>query len=447
MEDKIFKPRYYQHIDKVVDIKDIEHKVKNKDYILKHAFYPFVSYTIKFKKYSEEINEETNHHWKIKKRPIKYASHIDRCIYQWYSYNLNNAYNEYCKKYNLNESAIAYRTCLRGKTNIEFAAKAIDFIKNNKECYILVSDFSNFFDYIDHGILKKNLCRVMGCDILEEDFYKVFRSMTKYTYIEKSDIEDYLIDKGIETKENIKKNNSLFDNSSWKIAKKDLKAKIKINNESYGIPQGSPLSGVFANVYMIDFDKSLYEYTKNKNGLYMRYSDDLIVIIPKNEVTSINDIWAEMCKIKVHYSRLEMNVEKTSGYLFEDKKIQSLHKDIINMENGGNFMSYLGFSFDGKYVKFRDKTLTKYFYKLYRKIDGMIEREEERIKKGKKKHTKINKHKILSVLNVSKGNNRKFIDYVNRAKKVFPNEKYITGFKSNIKTKIFLRFNNSNNLD
>lgn len=443
MQGKIFKQKYYKHIDKPVDIEKIENKVKNKEYIKKHGFYPFLSYTIRFKKYSEEIDHETKHHWKIKDRPIKYASHIDRCIYQWYSYKLNNKYNEYCKKFNLNNSSIAYRTCLKGKTNIEFAYKAISSIKKYKECYILISDFTKFFEYIDHSLLKKNLCTVFNTKKLSEDFYKVFRSMTKYSFIERDDIEKYLIDKGIETKQSIKENICLFNNISWNEAKKDLKDNIQINNDTYGIPQGSPLSGVFANVYMIDFDRMVTKYAQSKNGMYMRYSDDLIIIIPKSELNSISDLWEELSKIKMLYKTLEMNIEKTSGYLYEDNKITSLHKEISNMKDGGNFISYLGFSFDGKYARFRDKTLTKFFYKLYRKIDNMIKTEELRIAKGKKKRSKIDKHWILKELN-SKKENRKFIDYVNRAKRVFYNEKYITNFRQSIKKKVFVRFDKKN---
>ena len=264
--------------------------------------------------------------------------------------------------------------------------------------------------------------------------------MTKYAYIEKEIIEKYLISNKIETKESIKNNNSLFDKIPWKIAKKDLKASIKINKEKYGIPQGSPLSGIFANIYMINFDKLVNEYVKNKNGIYRRYSDDLIVIIPKIEVGSINEIWDYLNIIKDMYPMLKMNVSKTSGYLYKDKKIISLHNYISGMKDGNGFISYLGFSFDGKYIKFRDKTLTKFFYKLYRKIDDMKKRETKRILKGKKRHTKIDKHLILKELNSSTGESRKFIDYVKRAKRVFKNEKYIIQFEKSVKNKIFVRF-------
>ena len=442
--NEILKPRYYKHIDKIIkpaDLKNVERKIKNKNYIIHHGFYPFLSYTSRFKKFIKikDENQQSTFQRKIKNRPIKYASHIDRCIYQWYSYKINNAYNDYCNKNNLNESVIAYRTCLKGRTNIEFAKGAFDFIKKSQGCYILVSDFTDFFDNIDHRKLKSKLCEVLSTSKLEQDFYKVFRSMIRYTYIEKDVILKYLTTKGV-TDEMIKKNNSLFEQVSWNTEKKDLKEDLKINKELFGIPQGSPLSGIFANVYMIDFDKSINEYVKSKNGLYLRYSDDLIIIIPVNQANSIKDIWQEVSKIKDRYETLKMNLDKTSGYIYENRKVKSLHQEVEGMKNGGAAINYLGFSFDGENVRFRDKTLTKFFYKLYRKIDSMKKREQDRLFKGRKKHTKIDKHQILKILNGNNKEARKFIDYANRAKRVFKGEKYIINFRKNIKDKVFKRF-------
>lgn len=445
---EILKPKYYKHIDKIIkpsDLKRVERKIKNKNYIIHHGFYPFLSYTIKFKKFVKikDKNKQTTYQRKTKNRPIKYAAHIDRCIYQWYSYIINDAYNNYCKQNNLNKCVVAYRTCLKGKTNIEFAKEAFDFIKKSHSCYILVSDFTDFFDNIDHKKLKNKLCKILKTNKLKEDFYKVFRSMTNYTYIEKDVILKYLETKGI-TGEVIKKNNSLFDQVSWNNAKKDLKKDIKINKKFYGIPQGSPLSGVFANIYMIDFDKSINDYVKSKNGLYLRYSDDLIIIIPSNKPNLIKDIWHEVSKIKEKYETLNMNLNKTSGYIYENKQIKSLHQDIKGMKDGGSTINYLGFSFDGVNVRFRDKTLTKFFYKLYRKIDNMKKREQKRLIIGKKKHTKIDKHQILKILNNNSKEARKFINYADRAKKVFKGEKHIINFRKRIKEKVFQRFDKNN---
>ena len=63
MRKNIFKQKTYKHIDKVVDIKDIESKIKNPNYIILHGFYPFLSQTLDYRKYTEEINDETKHHW------------------------------------------------------------------------------------------------------------------------------------------------------------------------------------------------------------------------------------------------------------------------------------------------------------------------------------------------------------------------------------------------
>ena len=70
----------------------------------------------------------------------------------------------------------------------------------------------------------------------------------------------------------------------------------------------------------------------------------------------------------------------------------------------------------------------------------MVLREKYRLQKGRKRHTKIDKHRILKELDSSQTKNRKFFDYVNRAKKVFPNEYYIVNFRKNIKSKVFERF-------
>ena len=437
--EKVFKEKNYQHIDKKIKIDDVINKVKNPNFVSKHAFYPFLSYTITMHKYVKR--DKNTYERKEKSRPIKYASHIDRYIYQWYSHLLNDEYNSCAVEKDISNSVIAYRTCLKGKTNIEFSRKAFDYIKKTNSCYILVSDLSNFFDKIDHKKLKNNLSIVLNQNSLPDDYYKIYKSMTKYSYIEKADIIAYLLDNNIESEKSLKKCNSLLDKIEWKIVKKKLKNKIIKNDKNYGIPQGSPLSGIFANIYMIDFDKYIKNYVDNKHGLYMRYSDDIIIIIPSNEIESISEIWNIIQNISKEYNTMELNIEKTSGYLYDGESIKSLHEDIYNMRNGNNFVSYLGFSFDGKNIKFRDKTLTKFYYKLYRKIDEMIARENLRIEKGKKKHTKIDKHQIIKNAINKNNKTRKFIDYVDRAIKVYPNEKYIVEFRNNVKSKIFDRFN------
>ena len=51
---------------------------------------------------------------------------------------------------------------------------------------------------------------------------------------------------------------------------------LKKDKKDYGIPQGFPISGVFANVYLIEFDQMLQQICRRVGGFYRGYSDDFI---------------------------------------------------------------------------------------------------------------------------------------------------------------------------
>ena len=55
---------------------------------------------------------------------------------------------------------------------------------------------------------------------------------------------------------------------------------ITRNNKSYGIPQGSPISDVLANIYLLEFDKLVRDHVEKLGGIYTRYSDDILVVAP-----------------------------------------------------------------------------------------------------------------------------------------------------------------------
>lgn len=440
---KIFKNKYYKHIDEVPNISEVIPKITNNEYIEKHGFYPFIGTRIIYKKYSKDISAITEKHWHPKIRNIKYASHLDSLIYQWYSHLLNEKYNKYCTDNGFSHCSVAYRTCFSGKSSINFAKEFIDAIKKCNECYIIVSDFHQFFDKIDHGILKNNINKVMGFSKMPDDWYKVYKSMTKYCYISKESIEKKLIEEKLETKKSLKSLTCYFQNISWKDAKSYFIEEIKenINKNGYGIPQGSPLSGIFSNVFMIDFDKKMNDYVKIHNGFYMRYCDDIAIVIPTNAVSNIEQIWDEVIKYKSELTGLEINKQKTCCYIFRNNKIESLHSELELFKESPDWVSYLGFTFDGKFVKFRDKTIIKYYYKFYHKIDRMKKHERIRLNKGKHRKSLIDKHMILKELKVT-GKSRRFSDYLRRAKKVFYGESYIQNFDKNTKNKLFNRFNN-----
>ena len=61
------------------------------------------------------------------------------------------------------------------------------------------------------------------------------------------------------------------------------KSLIRQNHKQYGIPQGSPISDLLANFYLIDFDKTVHGWARSILGNYYRYSDDILIIVPGGE--------------------------------------------------------------------------------------------------------------------------------------------------------------------
>ena len=127
--------RKYAHFDMRLGLKETCKYISNPENIVKHNFYPFIYYEKKMYKFNKEKgkNEKT--------RPICYAAHIDRCIYQYYAYILNYIYNKNVCELNIDDCSIAYRDNKR-KSNIDFAKEVFDFIKllkNQKEKKKLVN--------------------------------------------------------------------------------------------------------------------------------------------------------------------------------------------------------------------------------------------------------------------------------------------------------------------
>ena len=114
------------------------------------------------------------------------------------------------------------------------------------------------------------------------DHYKVFKAITEYSYVDFFDIKQ-----ASPTLQKIKKIAYLRNKSIDRLLTKDEfreniqnKGKIKVNRIFKGIPQGSPISATLSNLYLLEFDKKISSLLANVDGLYRRYSDDIIVICP-----------------------------------------------------------------------------------------------------------------------------------------------------------------------
>ena len=384
----------YAHFDLRVSLSmpSIRKYVMDRTKIVTHSFYPFIHFEKKNSRYGKKGPK--------KPRELYYCSHLDRCVYQRYAFLLNYQYNIWACENNIDDVAIAYRDNL-GKNNIDFAKDAFDAIRSFPQCFILVGDFTNFFDNLEHQYLKKMMCEVLGVERLPQDYFSVFKNITRFSSWDWKDIVkaagENIAERGVRKKINSKE--TVLTKEQFQKNKKDIKKNIS----GVGVPQGSPVSAVLSNIYMIKFDKDIKRYVTSKGGIYMRYSDDFIIVLPYERDAEIADFTSYIFSyVESMKGLIDLQKEKTSCYTYKD--------EVIYEGDQPSSINYLGFLFDGKSIRIRPRAITKYYYRMRRKAHT-IGRSNWISSKGRH----ISAKELYSIYSRN-DEKQTFIDYAKKAK-------------------------------
>lgn len=361
------KRRTYQHFDKSLDL-DNEHDFaltkQSIENLATHQFLPFLKFTKKDIRYRKDAAGIP--HRSIKPRPIMYASHLDAHIYGFFSYIWGQAYERFIAANGSAESVIAYRKIpdigSRNKGNIQFAQEVFQYIQKHEDCVAIVADISKFFDTLKHKALKERLCAVLGVTKLSAKEYKVFRSLTAFRFVSKEkELNGEYARLVSRITRQIQKGKSL-PQAVYELGKEIIKS----NKTEVGIPQGSPVSGLLANIYLSAFDSAIR--TKFPDTLYRRYSDDIIIVCP----TDVADAVLTALKSEIEKYALNINSKKAFFAKFERQTDGGVMcTDVMDGDGnpiGRKYVDYLGFEFDGHAVLLRDKTLQRSYKKADKKI-------------------------------------------------------------------------------
>ena len=203
------------------------------------------------------------------------------------------------------------------------------------------------------------------------DYYAVFKNITKYSTW---DLESLI---QLNELENTRAGVNVLNQKVQVLTPEQFKAHKKTcihsHTESFGIPQGSPISAILSNIYMLELDKKLRCFVDENLGLYMRYSDDFIVILPIHAERPFADQLKWIQTLIQDTDGLELQEEKTQLHLYDKGRLENVSINYLSrVKEGKNLLNYLGFTFDGKVVTIRDKTLSKYYYRMYRKAKNIV---------------------------------------------------------------------------
>lgn len=401
-----FKLKGYPHIGLPIESRhadEIAEYVQEDEKIKSHAFKPFIYKEIKSRKYRRALDDEGNRLDKrkfggTKSREIYYSSHFDAQVYSYYAHKLSSLYEKRLAIDGISDCVTAYRSIPTddnpeiNKCSIHFAKEAFDLIRafDSDDFRVLVIDIESFFDTLDHKKLKQKWSRLIDPHSvsLPPDHYNIFKSLTNISYINENQIFNEFKDEIWVRKHNggyrqkrISRKKFLFNNEAVafcknqdfqeRVLEKGLVKKFTvIDNDKpiekpkvAGIPQGTPISAVLANVYMVEFDKVIHEWLSARGGVYRRYSDDMLFICRKEDEKSL------LKKLKRELKNEELN--------FQDKKTQKvrfyraqkgLQCEVKSNESGkwnqNKNLTYLGFDFDGKRVLLKSQSLAKYYRKM-----------------------------------------------------------------------------------
>lgn len=354
------KERRYKHFDLPLRECDRELDIDFTQELSAHRFWPLLGFTDVTRRFVRV--KDDNGKWlrdedgnfvrsvKEKTRPIRFAGHKDAAYLQAYAAHLNVFYEQALAKDGTSASVLAYRK--DGGTNIHHAKSLFDEIVQRRDCSVFAVDISGFFDCLDHTMLRDEIAGLIGVDRLDGHHGTVWKNITQYSWVETEDLDAVLGRK--------RKGHGRVCSPQDFIAHVQGRKHglIRKHDLVYGIPQGTPVSGLYANIYLRTFDREMIAWCERHGGSYRRYSDDIAIVLPLG--AKVRHVVAVVEKFLADFN-LSMSAGKTETADFKSGLLATLKP-----------IQYLGFTFDGVRTLIRPSSLDAYRLKMRRGIHAKL---------------------------------------------------------------------------
>lgn len=374
-----------------------------------YAFSPFIKLLIKTPRYRYQEKEGT-FGLETKIRPICYAAHRDSLLFGYYAFALNEIYQHYIKAQGFDEAVLAYRTDLKGKSNIQFAGEVFEEVRRRGNCTAIALDIKGYFDHIDHRILKEKWERVIGAP-LPKDQKLIYRCLTTYSYVNKNsilkkyDIQLRKLPKAPKTLIDLVPGVKTYEKYMRLRADKLIVTNDLPNKKTgtlIGIPQGTPMSALLSNIYLCDYDAYMQKRAQCEGFLYRRYCDDILIVCDSDKANALQadaiDKITRDCRLIIQDKKVEMTRFSTNAAgqirAFNQKKMDKEKISVLNAGNEQRYyksLQYLGFEYNGQDIFIRSSSLSRYF----RRLKGRVVKTISMAYSDKGAGDKIFKEKLL----------------------------------------------------
>lgn len=371
----------YPHFDQLIGVEKAKALAMDPTRVAQHSFFPLLMYAKARKPFRKKVDGKKPP--PKPPRPIRYAARRDAYIFGYYRHLLSERYEAELAALGISHCPIAYRRIpiapgdKRGKSNIQFANEAISRIRSHEACCALAVDISSYFESIDHEKLKALWCRLLKVDRLPDDHFAVFKNITRYRVVDRTEAYRRLGHFGVKRYVGVRPIEGYL--TPFKDIPKQLctpamfrekiagqgagyDSIITTNPDTFGIPQGAPISDLLANLFLIDFDVEMDALARSFGGSYIRYSDDILLILPVAVDEARNLMSSLPNMIRRHGEKLVIAPSKSSLVRYE--KVGDHQSFTLVDGKGANGLEYLGFRYDGKDVYLRNSTVAN----LYRSV-------------------------------------------------------------------------------
>lgn len=400
MDKDPLRPRSYLHLDEHPTREALSKAVADPARVASWQFLPLIATTVVTSKVKRTAK---GFQVKEKRRRICYASHWDAALYAHYSQRLTKRYEAILAQKGLQDVVTAFRSA-DGRCNIHFALEAFEWIDSRRPCTALAYDISGFFDSLDHRLLRAKWIEVLGTESLPPDHYAIFRSLTRHSLVEREILYTLF---GI-SRHAPKASGRTRACSPAEFRKRVVDGGyLMVNHAPKGIPQGTPISATLSNIYMLDFDERLAAQIREWGGLYRRYCDDVLCVVPPEMASAAK----QFVQTLIDDIKLEVQPEKLEVCTF------NLPRTAIRPP-----LQYLGLTFDGLKILLRSGGVGRFYSRLrkgVRMADLARKKTAKALGVGKEqvpiKRGKLNRSYIYA-------GHRNFVSYALRASKLTQSE-------------------------